>query len=457
MPATFQRIQVPTLLVALFLKGIMWAVLSSSVSANTLRYLVRETDALSTRLELIDRATVSISIATYQIRDDSSGGQLLAALVDAAGRGVDVRLLVDAHPNSNNLPKPLMRYLVERGVAVKERPFDVRTKLELGRPRLHDKLFIVDSRHLIIGGRNLEQDYFGLGNRKYLDFDVAVEGDVVREVEAYFYTRWNEADSATPRLAGREEPKMLKKQVHALWNNLSYCEVVPEIDAWLEQFRGDALQACDLPCHNHVDLRSHDTCCVEFLRDFTNGSKRSPEAISSRIIKEIKSARHSITIATPYFVVPLYLRRELVAASKRGVKVTLLTNSLESTDQVVVHAGYANIRRSLIRAGIQIHEMRGSEILHAKLIVIDSYKTIIGSHNLDMLSMKRNSEVGLLVKSSTFADDAMMLYESLMMTSKCINNERLFRYESRNHDYHDDKLGDFKRLRFVAPFIRRYL
>ncbi len=160
--------------------------------------LVRETDALSTRLELIDHATASIAIATYQIRDDGSGGQILASLLDAAGRGVDVRLLVDAHPNSNNLPKPLMRYLVERGVAVKERPFDVRSKLELGRPRLHDKLFIVDSQHLIIGGRNLEQDYFGLGDRKYLDFDVAVDGDVVREVEAYFHARWNETESAHP-------------------------------------------------------------------------------------------------------------------------------------------------------------------------------------------------------------------------------------------------------------------
>ncbi len=81
---------------------------------------------------LIEQASTSISIASYQIRDDESGGQLLAALLDAASRGVEVRLLVDAHPNSNNLPKPLMRYLVEHGVCLKERPFDVRSKLEWG-------------------------------------------------------------------------------------------------------------------------------------------------------------------------------------------------------------------------------------------------------------------------------------------------------------------------------------
>jgi phosphatidylserine/phosphatidylglycerophosphate/cardiolipin synthase-like enzyme len=204
-------------------------------------------------------------------------------------------------------------------------------------------------------------------------------------------------------------------------------------------------------------LESHDSCCIEFLRDFSNGSKRSPEAISSRIIDEIKSAKHSISISTPYFVVPVYLRNALIAASKRGVKVTLLTNSLESTDQVVVHAGYANLRRSLIRNGIQVHEQCGIDPLHAKLIVIDGCKTIVGSHNLDMLSMKRNSEVGLLVSSTTFAAEAMMLYRSFISQSKCLNDERLFRYEKRSTPADGDKLDQYMRLRFVAPFIRRYL
>jgi cardiolipin synthase C len=456
-PANAQRYHLPKLVFALFFFGIMGTEMTTYAFANSLRYLVKETEALATRLELIDRAATSIAIATYQIRDDNCGGQILAALVDAASRGVDVRLLVDAHPNNNNLPKPLIRYLVEHGIAIKERPFDVRTKLELGRPRLHDKLFIVDSTNLIMGGRNLEQDYFGLGNRKYIDIDVAVEGDIVQEIEAYFHSRWNEPEAATPRLSGREEPKMHKKQMHAEWNDRSYCEVVPEIDAWLAQLRGGELQACDLPCRDFTGINSHDSVCIEFLRDYTNGSKRSPKAISSRIINEIKSAKHSIAIATPYFVVPHYLRRELVAASKRGVRVTVLTNSLESTDQVVVHASYANMRRSLIRDGIQIHELRGSDILHAKLIVIDGHKTIIGSHNLDMLSMTRNSEVGLLVVSRTFAEDAMMLYRSMIRQSTYLNNEQLIRYEKRSSPANDEKLGQYQRLRFVTPFIRRYL
>lgn len=457
MPANTTKSLTLILILLSLCLGMCGSVLHGGETSNSLRFLVSETEALSTRLGLIEQASTSISIASYQIRDDECGGQLLAALLDAASRGVEVRLLVDAHPNSNNLPKPLMRYLVEHGVCLKERPFDVRSKLELGRPRLHDKLFIVDSSTFIIGGRNLERDYFGLGNRRYIDYDVIVLGPLTCEIEAYYNERWNEPQSATPRLTGREEPKMLKKQVHAHWNQLNYCEAVPEIEAWLADLRSRPLQASDLPCRDSVDVREHDSCCVEFLRDFSYTSKRDPAAISSRIIDEIKSAKHSICISTPYFVAPIYLRQALIDASRRGVKVTLLTNSLESTDQVVVHAGYSNVRRNLIRNGIQVYERRGKDPLHAKLIVIDEHKTILGSHNLDMLSMKRNSEVGLLVNGSSFATEAISHYQSLLNQSNYLNEERLFRYEKRTTSAEEDKLEQYQRLRLVAPFIRRYL
>lgn len=448
--------------------GVLWLLLISvllehpSHASDTIRFLVSETEALATRLMLIDNASTSIRIASYQIRDDDSGGQLLAALVSAAERGVMVRILVDAHPNSNNLPKPLIRFLVERGVEIRERPFDARSKLEIGRPRLHDKLFAVDSTHLIMGGRNLEQDYFGLGNRRYIDFDVLAQGEIVCTAERYFDERWHERLSATPRLTGPERAKMLKKQIHAEWNDQSYCDVVPQIERWLEELRSGELRAMDLPCRSasnlyEQELHQHQPCHVEFLRDYTNATKRVSNSISSRILEEIESARRSLTISTPYFAIPHSLRDALIRAAKRGVSVTILTNSLESTDQVVVHAEYVNVRRALVRHGIIIRETQGSNPLHAKLIVIDGYKTIVGSHNLDMLSMKRNSEVGLLVIGSEFAEDAQQLFSSLNQGSKTVNHVRLLRYEARESHATQEKISQYQRMRTIAPFIRRYL
>ncbi|XZE19992.1 phospholipase D-like domain-containing protein [Pirellulaceae bacterium SH449] len=426
-------------------------------SSDNVRFLVSETEALATRLMLIENASASIRIASYQIRDDNSGGQLLAALLSAAERGVMVRVMVDAHPNSNNLPKPLIRFLVERGVEIRERPFDARSKLEIGRPRLHDKLFAVDSTHLIMGGRNLEQDYFGLGNRRYIDFDVLANGEIACAAERYFDERWQERVTAVPRLTGLEQAKMLKKQVHAEWNGQTYCTVVPQIEQWLNELRTSELQAADLPCRLSTDFRDHQPCHIEFLRDYTNMTKQAPNSISSRILQEIESARSSLIISTPYFVIPISLRDALIRAVKRGVSVTILTNSLESTDQVIVHAEYVNVRRALVRHGIIVREMQGTNPLHTKLIVIDGYKTIVGSHNLDMLSMKRNSEVGLLVTSSEFAEEALLLFSSLTQRAKVVNQTRLLRYEARESHASQEKISQYQRLRTVAPLIRRYL
>lgn len=456
-------------LVALLAIWLLAAVTSTFACSNekSLRFLVSEIDALTARLAAIETASTSICIATFRIRDDETGGQLLSALIAAADRGVQVRLLVDAHPNSINLPKPLMRYLTERGVSIRERPFDARSKLEIGRPRLHDKLFVVDSSTVILGGRNLEKEYFGLGNRNYIDFDVIAQGQIAHEAVRYFEERWNEIASATPRLSGPEKAKMLKGQVHAEWNNRSHDQVTLEIDAWLESLRSRDIQALDIPrcvsprcvSPGSVSIPSpdHNPVHMEFLREYPQYGKHAPEAISSKILREIASAKRSISIATPYFVTPLRVREALIAAAQRGVSVTILTNSLESTDQVIVHAAYTNLRRDLIRHGIQVLERQGKDPLHAKLIVVDESKTIIGSHNLDMLSMNRNSEVGLLVCCSGFASEAMSLFRSLAHGAECLNHVKLFRYEAREGNASDEKVKQYQRLRWVAPWIRRYL
>lgn len=424
---------------------------------KSIRFLLSETDALAARLAAVETASTSISIATFRIRDDNTGGQLLSALLAAADRGVRVRLLVDAHANSINLPKPLMRYLTERGVSIRERPFDARSKLEIGRPRLHDKLFVVDSSTVILGGRNMEEKYFGLGSRNYIDFDVIAHGETACDAERYFEERWCETSSATPRLSGPERAKMLKGQDHAEWNQLSYDQVSLEIAAWLESLRASDIQAIDLPRCVPETRPNHSPAHIEFLREYPQRGKHAPEAISSKILREIASAKRSIWISTPYFVTPVRVREALIAAAQRGVSVTILTNSLESTDRVIVHAAYTNLRRDLIRHGIQVLEKQGQDPLHAKLIVIDESKTILGSHNLDMLSMNRNSEVGLLVCCTGFAREAMVLFRSLANNSKCLNHVKLFRYEAREGTTPDEKIKQYQRLRWVAPWIRRYL
>lgn len=435
------------------------ASLSGRIDAGEFQTLSSEEAALTKRLELIASAQSHIDLVTFQLRDDATGGQVLAGLVDAANRGVCVRVMVDGHWGSNSLPKPLMDYLIRCGVQIRERPVDVRYRLELGRPRLHDKLLHVDHQHLILGGRNIEQDYFGVGERLYIDEDFYVQGIRNSEVSKYIQDRWNECITAQPRLKGEEAGRMEKKMVHPAWNKLPREQAFCEIEVWLEECRKQPLAARDMQrCGDLISSTQRLECeQVQFLHDVVGGKKNAPGAITERIHNEMDRATCSIEIATPYCVITPTLKRILIAARSRGVQVRILTNSLESTDQIVAHSAFANERRWLLRHGVQLFEFRGSHTLHAKLIIIDGKVSVLGSHNLDYLSERRNSEVALLVRDVVCTETVRGIYGNLLKQSTPLQQGELFRYEAREQNVDREDVRDFRRLRFAAPFIQKYL
>lgn len=430
-----------------------------SLVADSLQLLVQEESALQTRLDLIDQAVCSIDIATFQLSDDATGGQIISALVDAAARGVSVRILVDAHPGSNNLPKPLMSFLLQRGLEIRERPVDVRYQIDIGRPRLHDKLFLIDRSVLIIGGRNIEQEFFGIGCERYVDLDLLYTGCQTDAIACYFDQRWNECVTGQPRLSGREPHKSMKKQKHQAWNHLSREEATIAIESWLSERATSPLAACNFPCHRDIEYPALDveSSCVEFLHDCVGGLKSNPAAISQRIHQAIRSARRCVTLSTPYFVLTPTFEKILNELVDRGIQVRVITNSLESTDQVVAHAGYVNARRRLLRRGIQLFEYQGPHTLHTKLIMIDNRVSIVGSHNLDPLSERRNSEVALLIRDSAVAAQVASVQQELFRQSQNMSNENLLRYEARESDANPKELHEFQRLRLATPFIKKYL
>jgi putative cardiolipin synthase len=431
----------------------------ASVRADTVQLLCEEEVALQTRLDFIHQAVSTIELSTFVLSDDCTGGQILAALIDAAERGVCVRIIVDGHPGSNNLPKPLIAYLIGHGVALRERPIDVRYKVELGRPRIHDKLLVVDRSVLIIGGRNCADEYFGFGCERQVDLEVLYVGCRASEVTDYFEQRWSECLTAQPRLSGREATKTLSSQAHPEWNKMACEQAIPAIDAWLAERRTAPLAAKNYPCKCGLNASTVEieSACVEFEHDLVGEPKSHPQASTTSIHGIIRSACRSVQLASPYFVTTPTFFNLLDQLTDRGVRVSVLTNSLESTNQIFAHSGYANARRRHIRNGIRLYEFRGKDTLHTKLIIVDHAITVLGSHNLDPLSERTNSEVGFVIRSPEFAAMATEVYSNLLRHSNDMNDERLFRYEARERRASSDELHKFQRLRLAAPFVKKYL
>ncbi len=432
--------------------------IGSVVKASTVRLLHGEVEAFAMRLELIETAQSTIDLSSYEISDDNTSGRFLVAMLNAVERGVAVRVLVDGHIGDNLMPKPLMHYLIEHGVAIRERPLNVRYQFELGRSRLHDKLLIIDRTHLITGGRNLEQQHFGIGDRKRIDRDVYVNGQSACHAADYFAQRWNESKSGQPDLNRAEAPKTLALQVHPEWNTMPREQALELVAKWLGSLSKGPMPAQDL-CNSaiHYDVLEIEESNLRFLHDIVGESKRANGAIAPEVLRLLQQACHSIEIETPYFAISKELKSILLDAARRGVHIRILTNSLESTDHPTVHAGFANERRWMLRAGIRIYELQGRNMLHAKSMVIDGRIAMVGSYNFDQLSESRNFEVALIVTDCKFANQVSRSIATHRSQSTELHRDNLFRYEMRESDLPNHDLQRFRRLRIAAPFIERYL
>jgi putative cardiolipin synthase len=127
------------------------------------------------------------------------------------------------------------------------------------------------------------------------------------------------------------------------------------------------------------------------------------------------SAHKRVLLISPYFVPGRRGTRFLIALVRRGVAVSILTNSLAATDVLAVHGGYARYRRRLLRVGVKLHELKrggqegrslfgsGGANLHTKAFAIDGELTFVGSFNLDPRSANLNTEMGTFVQDARLA------------------------------------------------------
>ncbi|MGN6136894.1 MAG: phospholipase D-like domain-containing protein [Aureliella sp.] len=444
--------------------GLAWLVGSSPtpVRADSAQMLIDDTEALTQRLQLIDSAEHEILLATYEVGDDPVALRILAGLRDAARRGVCVRLIVDGHAENNLMPKPLMEHLIRQGVQIREHQPDVRYKLELGRQRMHDKLLVVDGTRMIAGGRNTRADYYGLAEKNYWDREVALAGATAAHARRYFLARWNASTSGVPSLRREETDGVRQRQEHGNLNDMP-AEAAIQCAARLL----DAAAADPLPLACPATTLGAPTCgcgvvmdveCIRFLHDLPDGPKHAPEAIAHQLHQAIAAARKCIVIETPYLVFTHRLRHLLAAARRRGVAITLVTNSLETTDHVIVHSQYANQRRWLRNQGIDLWEMKGERHLHAKAMVIDGHLAMLGSYNFDILSETRNSEVAVLIEHCEFAAalSAQIVWH-MQMSQKVPEDESLIGFDARTNRVDDSVLREARRKRLVTPWIKKYL
>ncbi len=383
--------------------------------------------ALCIRLELIELAESSVDIQSYLVRDDLSGNLIAMALLDAADRGVRVRLLMD-----DALTQPVDPGLLALGrhdniqVRVfnpfprnRSRFLSFIANFNLLNRRMHNKSFTVDSQVTIVGGRNLTDEYYQTSpDAEFLDEDLLAIGAVVAQVSDGFDEFWNTIEATPIEFLGRPQSVMSAAELRR--EALRLIDGHPSAGGF--ETGGSSVK----------DLLSGDDLVPAAARlvldhpDRVSGLVRRQLGETSEFLRRLaSSAERELVIVSPYFV-PLRDGVEFLSSlTERGVRVVIITNSLASTNHASVHAVYARYRGPLLRAGVELHELRPGlasvppgeivrQTLHSKVAVVDRRHLFVGSFNLDPRSLYINTEMGMAVDSAPLAAQMATSIEALL-------------------------------------------
>ncbi len=207
--------------------------------------------------------------------------------------------------------------------------------------RMHRKVLVVDEDIAFIGGVNLQQN-----SRFWNDIVVRMTGNsLVKKTVVSFAKSYASAGGRDPILLGKN-------------NRISSAKA----DSWIV---------------DHSPIR----------RKF----------YFKRIYKKyLNEAQNNIILTTPYFIPKRWLFNTLHKATARGVKVEILVP--KNTDHFFIdRVNYFYIYK-LSKLGVKFY--MEEKMNHAKMIIIDNEKAMVGSPNLDFFSFDFNSEVGVFFKDS---------------------------------------------------------
>jgi len=357
---------------------------------------------------------------------DNTGLTLTKLLLDAADRGVKVRVILDdmllggsdeelaalnSHPNiSVKLFNPTN---FRKSLHYFEMFFHIDT---LGR-RMHNKAIVADNSAAVIGGRNIQDIYFAADEDSlFIDNDILTVGPLVTKVSNEFETYW-----ASPVCVPLEEVtgkstlslRGLQQELDKYIGTIAYNDYMNAVrnSTLAQQSRAKKIPLI----FGDADLYFDQPTKV------TTSEEKTNTHLSEHLAPIIKNAQKSLLIVSPYFMPNPTSMKAIKALRERGVEITILTNSLATNDAIPVYSAYSKYQKQLLRLGVRLYELspyafqsifknkyykRGKiprSALHAKSMVIDDKTFVIGSANMDPRSNKLNTELVAVIHSEELA------------------------------------------------------
>lgn len=376
-------------------------------------------------------ATKTIDLQTYIYSNDFTSKVLIGELRRAADRGVKVRILLDDYGTKSDIvdvmllnQHPNIEVKVFNTVANRARLlYYPQFLLDFNRlnSRMHNKLFIVDNVAYVTGGRNVGSNYFYPETASnFSDTDVLFIGDMTRYATDSFNEYWNHhlaiPASVFPKAKSKRAMRRLERQFETIQQK-SADEILRYNAIILRAMRDFRAKSFDFSW-GHGKFLADPPQKVEM-------TAAEKEEYRGDIVKALQrlwdETRDSVYLSAAYFVPGQGGLEHMMKEENSGVHMTIVTNSLASTNAPTVYAKWEKYRRRLIESGADVYEfmlsaenLRGKEhdrerkqssfsVLHSKTIVFDDNIAWIGSFNLDPRSAYYNTENVAIFESRDFA------------------------------------------------------
>ncbi len=406
--------------------------------ASSILPLVSGTDAFVARMAFATKAQRSLDLQYYIWHNDQTGKMLAGAVVKAAERGVKVRLLLD---DLGTAAEDRTLLILDSHPNIEVRlfnPIGLRSARLLGtlldfkrvNRRMHNKSIIADDRVCIVGGRNIGDEYFGAAEgMNFVDFDVAAKGPVVQEVSEAFDQYWSCPAAVPITRVGKEQ--VSEADLHEGIKTLLAHRVTMQQSSYAKALRTSKLMT--IPLGEIPKLSAFARVVADDPEKVSTRPEDTSTHLAPKLSGVVGNAKKELLLVSPYFVPGKEGVDWFEALSQRGVNIKVITNSLGSTDVAAVHAGYTPYREALLKAGVEIHEMKASPEppaakresqnssspltgsskagLHAKTFVFDRRWVFVGSMNLDPRSIKLNTEIGMIIECPELAEEMIQRAE----------------------------------------------
>ncbi len=345
---------------------------ATSVTASNSFYITANpNESLNLIREKLAAAQESIYVEFYIIQNDTIGTLILETLIAKAAAGVKVYLIYDWY-GSFLISRSKLKMLRQAGGHVTSfSPIELIFKALNPNLRNHRKLILVDGKTAISGSANIGRKYIGKKRRdQNRDYLFSLSGPVCDQLERIFVKDWN------------------------------FCSL-------------------DKITTIHVPVRKSPDAIPVVVID--SGPHRFQETFHLTIISLIHTAKHSIRIATPYFVPSEPLLYGLKVVAQKGIRIELII-PLKS-DSPWVDLASTSFARELSEVGVQVHRFK-SRMLHSKIITIDERVAVVGTPNFDYRSFRLNYELAFVMESEIVSQAISAIFDEDLKNSYPFNTSK---------------------------------